>query len=93
MGLAAFDTNLLTFVPPEGGPHVLKKIVFAGAQHPSFAQGSAALAALAGLTIATKQVERVTEKIGRERVDREGKRISIRIRGRELHDQGIAKDD
>ena len=49
-------------------PHVLKKIVFAGTQHPSFAQGSAALAALAGLTIATKQVERITEKIGRERV-------------------------
>jgi hypothetical protein len=49
-------------------PHVLKKIVCAGTQHPSFAQGSAALAALAGLTIATKQVERVTEKIGRERV-------------------------
>jgi hypothetical protein len=49
-------------------PHVLKKIVFAGTQHPSFAQGSAALAALAGLTIATKQVERATEKIGRERV-------------------------
>ena len=49
-------------------PHVLKKIVYAGTQHPSFAQGSAALAALAGLTIATKQVERVTEKIGRERV-------------------------
>ncbi len=47
---------------------MLKKIVFAGTQHPSFAQGSAALAALAGLTIATKQVERVTEKIGRERV-------------------------
>jgi hypothetical protein len=47
---------------------VLKKIVFAGTQHPSFAQGSAALAALAGLTIAPKQVERITEKIGRERV-------------------------
>lgn len=49
-------------------PHVLKKIVFAGTQHPSFAQGSAALAALGGLAIATKQVERITEKIGRERV-------------------------
>ena len=48
---------------------MLKKIVFAGTQHPSFAQASAALAALAGLTIATKQVERVTEKVGRERVE------------------------
>lgn len=50
-------------------PHVLKKIVFAGTQHPSFAQGSAALAALGGLAIATKQVERITEKIGRERIE------------------------
>lgn len=49
-------------------PHVLQKIVFAGTQLPSFAQGSTALAALAELTVATKQVERVTEKIGRERV-------------------------
>lgn len=48
---------------------MLKKIVFAGTQHPSFAQGSAALAALGGLAIATKQVERITEKIGRERVE------------------------
>jgi hypothetical protein len=54
--------------PGNYSPHVLKKIVFAGTQHPSFARGSAALAALAGLAIATKQVERVTRKIGRERV-------------------------
>ena len=57
-------------------PHVLKKIVFAGTQHPSFAQGSAALAALAGLTIATKQVERVTEKIGRERVEQRDQAVA-----------------
>jgi hypothetical protein len=56
-------------------PHVLKKIVFAGTQHPSFAQGSAALAALAGLVIATKQVERVTEKIGRERVEQRDRAV------------------
>jgi hypothetical protein len=56
-------------------PHVLKKIVFAGTQHPSFAQGSAALAALAGLAVATKQVERVTEKIGRERVDQRDRAV------------------
>lgn len=57
-------------------PHVLKKIVFAGTQHPSFAQGSAALAALAGLRVATKQVERVTEKIGRERVDQRDEAVA-----------------
>jgi hypothetical protein len=56
-------------------PHVLKKIVYAGTQHPSFAQGSAALAALAGLTIATKQVERITEKIGRERVEQRDRAV------------------
>jgi len=56
-------------------PHVLKKIVFAGTQHPSFAQGGAALAALAGLTIATKQVERITEKIGRERVEQRDRAV------------------
>ena len=57
-------------------PHVLKKIVFAGTQHPSFAQGSVALAALAGLKVATKQVERVTEKIGRERVEQRDRAVA-----------------
>lgn len=44
-------------------------IVFAGTQLTSFAQGSAALGVLGSLSIATKQVERITEKIGRERVE------------------------
>jgi len=43
-------------------------IVYAGTKHPSFAQGSEALAELAGLTIQEKQVERVTKRIGQERV-------------------------
>jgi hypothetical protein len=47
----------------------LKTIVYAGTQFTSFAQGSAALEELSGLCVATKQVERVTEKIGQERVD------------------------
>ena len=50
-------------------PEVLKTIVYAGTQLTSFAQGSAALEALGGLSVATKQVERITEKIGRERVE------------------------
>ena len=50
-------------------PEVLKTIVYAGTQLTSFAQGSAALEALGELRVATKQVERITEKIGRERVD------------------------
>jgi hypothetical protein len=47
----------------------LKTIVYAGTQLTSFAQGSAALEALGGLSVATKQVERITEKIGQERVE------------------------
>ena len=44
-------------------------IVYAGTQLTSFAQGSAAIEALGGSRVATKQVERITEKIGRERVE------------------------
>ena len=47
----------------------MKTIVYAGTQLTSFAQGSAALEALGGLSVATKQVERITEKIGQERVE------------------------
>jgi hypothetical protein len=43
-------------------------IVYAGTKHPSFGQGSEALAELAGLTVSEKQVERVTKRIGQERV-------------------------
>lgn len=57
-------------------PAVLKKIVYAGTQHPSFAQGSEALAALAGLTIPEKQVERLTKRIGRERVDQQAEAVA-----------------
>jgi hypothetical protein len=47
----------------------LKTIVYAGTQLTSFAQASAALEALGRLDVATKQVERITEKIGQERVE------------------------
>jgi hypothetical protein len=50
-------------------PELLKTIVYAGTQLTSFAQESAALEALGGLSVATKQVERITEKIGQERVE------------------------
>ena len=43
-------------------------VVYAGIKHPSFSQGSEALAELAGLTIQEKQVERISERIGKERV-------------------------
>jgi hypothetical protein len=47
----------------------LKAVVYAGTQLTSFAQGSAALEALGRLNVATKQVERITERIGQERVE------------------------
>jgi hypothetical protein len=43
-------------------------VVYAGIKHPSFSQGSEALAELAGLTIQEKQVERISKRIGQERV-------------------------
>jgi hypothetical protein len=49
-------------------PAVYRMIVYAGTKHPSFAQGSKALAELAGLTIQEKQAEHVTKRIGLERV-------------------------
>lgn len=43
-------------------------VIYAGMKHPSFRQGSEALAKMAGLTIPEKQVERTTKRIGQERV-------------------------
>jgi hypothetical protein len=49
-------------------PAVLQKVVYAGAQSRSFRQAHGALAALAELDVSEKQVERLTEQIGDERV-------------------------
>ena len=49
-------------------PAVIRKITYAGANSSSFAQAAAALQHLAGLMIPIKQVERVTRRIGSERV-------------------------
>jgi hypothetical protein len=48
---------------------VQQKIVYAGAQSASFAQGARDLEQLADLQVNPKQVERLTERIGRERVE------------------------
>ncbi len=53
----------------------MKAIVYAGTQSTSFAQGSAALKALGDLKVSTKQVERISEKIGRERVEQRDKAV------------------
>ena len=50
-------------------PHVLRQIVYAGVQNTSFAAGRDDLLNLARLKISEKQVERVTERIGQERVE------------------------
>jgi hypothetical protein len=48
-------------------PAVLRRVIYAGTHHPSFAQGSQALRHLADLDVPTKQVERLTQGIGHER--------------------------
>jgi hypothetical protein len=50
-------------------------IVYAGTKHPSFGQGSEALAEMAGLAIPEKQVERVTKRIGHERVSERDREV------------------
>ena len=48
-------------------PAVQERVIYAATHHPSFAQGSDALRHLADLHIPTKQVERLTRRIGEER--------------------------
>ena len=48
---------------------MLKKIVYAGSNNPAFQRGSQALLVLAEVTVPAKQVERLTEHIGKERQD------------------------
>jgi hypothetical protein len=53
----------------------LEKITYAGTQLTSFANGSAALSELSGLNISPKQVERISEKIGTERVEQRDQEV------------------
>jgi hypothetical protein len=46
---------------------VLERVIYAGTHHPSFEQAGQALQHLADLPVATKQVERLTQRIGAER--------------------------
>jgi len=54
-------------------------IVYAGIKHPSFGQGSEALAALAGLAVQEKQVERVSKRIGQERVAERDREVQVYV--------------
>ena len=56
-------------------PHVLRQIVYAGVQNTSFAAGRDDLLNLARLKISEKQVERVTERLGQERVEQRGAQV------------------
>jgi hypothetical protein len=49
-------------------PNLQRKIVYAGIAHRSFELGKQALRELADVTVTTKQVERLTEQIGNERL-------------------------
>jgi hypothetical protein len=49
-------------------PGLLKKIVYAGSNGPAFQRGSDDLRILAEVTVDAKQVERLSEQIGQERV-------------------------
>src|SRR5262249_36904219 len=48
-------------------PALLKKIVYAGSNSPSFQRATDDLRVLAGVRVNVKQVERLTERIGQER--------------------------
>src|SRR5207244_827889 len=49
-------------------PSLQRKIVYAGTAHGSFELGKQALQELADVAVTTKQVERLTEQIGNERL-------------------------
>lgn len=54
---------------------LLAKIEYAGANEPSFAQAAEALRRLAELPISDRHVERITERLGRERADQRDARV------------------
>jgi hypothetical protein len=49
-------------------PNLQRKIVYAGSAYGSFEQGKQSLQELAEVEVSTKQVERLTEQVGRERL-------------------------
>ena len=56
-------------------PHVQKQIVYAGVHSTSFAAGRKDLLNLARLKITEKQVERLSERIGQERIDQRDQQV------------------
>jgi hypothetical protein len=67
-GLFSPQSKSLGIDQSETSPALLQKITYAGTAGRSFAEASATLHHLADLAVDPKQVERVTERIGAERV-------------------------
>jgi hypothetical protein len=62
---------------------LLAKIEYAGANEGSFEQGAEALRRLAELPISAKHVQRITERLGRERAEERDREVE-RLKGRKL---------
>jgi hypothetical protein len=72
-------------------PIVLRKVVYAGANGVSFAHASSDLMNLSDIHIDPKQVERHTERIGRERVEQRDAAVAS-FRTRPLMEKDVAAD-
>jgi hypothetical protein len=72
-------------------PIVLRKVVYAGANGVSFAHASSDLENLSDLYIDPKQVERHTERIGRERVEQRAAAV-VSFQARPLVEKDVAAD-
>jgi hypothetical protein len=70
---------------------VQQKIVYAGVHGTSFAQAAQVLEQLAELRVSAKQVERLTEHIGRERVDQRDAAVENLRRRPLVEREGIAE--
>jgi hypothetical protein len=70
-------------------PAVLIKIEYAGANEASFGQAAKALAELAELTVSAKHVQRLTERLGQERLAQRERQVAQRQAGqlKPLHGQ------
>ena len=63
-------------------PRLVQKIEYAGSNEPSFGKASAALAALADFSVSDRHVERITERLGRERADQREADVAMFQAGR-----------
>lgn len=62
-------------------PALLVKIEYAGANEPSFGQAAEALARLAEVSVSAKHVQRLTQRLGRERAQQRDREVALRQAG------------